>query len=84
MDSDAYRVMAERDRLLATLDAERAQWAKERDRLRAVVDATRAYMDSIDSADPTITRQYRQECMGRLRRVLRALDGSPDMGEADS
>ena len=53
----------------------------ERDRLRAVVQAARAYMDSIDSADPTITRQHRQECMGQLRRALRALDVSGDTGD---
>lgn len=35
----ADEVVVERDRLLAMLDAERAQWAKERDRLRVVVDA---------------------------------------------
>ena len=55
----------------------------ERDRLRVVVDAARAYMGSIDSTDPTITRQYRQECMARLRRALRSLDASPDTGGHD-
>lgn len=62
----------------------------ERDRLRAVVDAARAYMESIDSTDPTITRQYRQECMAEVRRALRVLDESevtggccPDCGNPD-
>ena len=68
MADDLTHYMEATERMRQRAEAAEA----ERDRLRAVVDAARTYMESVDSTDPTITRQYRQESMAALRRALRA------------
>lgn len=50
----------------------------ERNELQAVVDAARAYLALVDST--RVTAQDRQAGMIDLRRALRQLDGSADMG----